>query len=140
MKKKTIALLMAAVMLFGVTVGSTIAWLTDQTENEVGIETNAQIASIVAGLKAASTMTEEEATAMFKQLLMAQLQLDPTDADQVAYFESLYNTVFGFLDGTVTSEQVADTFLPYSTSSLYAVFVASKYAFTTSSSIPFIFM
>ena len=86
--------------------------ITDQTENEVGMETNAQIASVVAGLKAASTMTEEEATAMFKQLLMAQLQLDPTDADQVAYFESLYNTVFGFLDGTVTSEQVADTFLP----------------------------
>lgn len=33
--KKKIALLMAAVMLFGVTVGSTIAWLTDQTENVV---------------------------------------------------------------------------------------------------------
>ena len=83
-----------------------------ETSNEVGMDTNAQIASIVAGLKAASTMTEEEATAMFKQLLMSQLQFDPTDADQVAYFDTLYNTVFGFLDGTVTSEQVADTFIP----------------------------
>lgn len=33
--KKKIALLMAAVMLFGVTVGATIAWLTDETENVV---------------------------------------------------------------------------------------------------------
>jgi len=30
MKKRTIALFMAAVMLFGVTVGGTIAWLTDK--------------------------------------------------------------------------------------------------------------
>ena len=31
MKKKTIALLMVVVMLFGVTVGGTIAWLTAST-------------------------------------------------------------------------------------------------------------
>ena len=33
--KKKIALLMAAIMLFGVTVGATIAWLTDETEEVV---------------------------------------------------------------------------------------------------------
>ena len=32
MKKRTIALLMAVVMLFGITVGSTIAWLTAESE------------------------------------------------------------------------------------------------------------
>lgn len=31
MKKKTIALLMAVVMLFGVTVGGTLAWLKAET-------------------------------------------------------------------------------------------------------------
>ena len=35
MKKRTIALLMAVVMLFGATVGATIAWLTAETENVV---------------------------------------------------------------------------------------------------------
>ncbi len=35
MKKRTIALLMAVVMLFGVTVGGTIAWLTDESNDVV---------------------------------------------------------------------------------------------------------
>ncbi len=32
MKKKTVALLLAVVMLFGITVGGTLAWLTDKTD------------------------------------------------------------------------------------------------------------
>ena len=44
MKKRTIALLMAVVMLFGATVGGTIAWLTAKTDPVVNTFTPSDIA------------------------------------------------------------------------------------------------
>ena len=41
--KKKIALLMACVMAFGVAVGGTLAWLTDETQNVVNTFTDSDI-------------------------------------------------------------------------------------------------
>ena len=83
-----------------------------ERSQETDVDTNYAIASVVAGLKEASTMSEEDATSMFKQILMGYMNIDTTNEEMVAQFESLYNTVFGFLGGSVTSQQVVDTIFP----------------------------
>ena len=85
---------------------------SDETSRPVDAEFDATLASVVDSLKTASKLTDEEATSMLKMMLMSYVGVNPENEQEVEMFDSMYNSVFGWLDGSVTSSQVVDLLMP----------------------------